>query len=425
MTEDYRRHLERVLREVEDDVGDDEDEESPLNSSRKKYKTKRKNSGTMKPPPGGSDGKNSTEESRDKGRVSSEEPKQNGKFTNGNCSKLANGSFMVSTSHESTDLASPPNGVGTDSDSGVSVTGKSYIENSWCVKPVHLSMDKGDYPLSLPQHQPQQNHSVDFHVPAISSSKAGSTQLGAQHAAKYAANTDRIPAERVYVSYPVSSIDELVRDYFPVTLGASYSFKSTASKTRSSPVTSPTDGATPEGNVLGAAVSPVPYPGLPRPASAAPSPLKPKRCKSPRRPRPGSATSTTSSASKGSSGRSSKSLEQLFLFNSDVPANGKDQTACAGKGRGAKCSVWAKFGLLHGHSSRSVELVWAKHEDNFVKNRIFQICTKIVVFWYLIQQNSERFGICLFANCSLMERTQQHGKRAEHKGAHKNQRFMP
>ena len=203
---------------------------------------------------------------------------------------------------DSVDLASPPNGVATDSDSGVSVSGvpKSPTESAWFTKPVHLESATKDY-----------LHVTSDFTETIPPTSRPAGQLGAQIAAKHIANTNTVRAEDIH-SYPVSSMDELVKEYFPFTLGASSSLRAVDSPpqldlpTKAAGSTSPTIST--------------PAQGLIRPS---PTPWKPKRSKSPRRSRPGSAHSTTSSTSRESA-KSSKSLERLFLFTTEAPATGKE-----------------------------------------------------------------------------------------------------
>ena len=202
---------------------------------------------------------------------------------------------VLATHKDSVDLTSPPNGVATDSDSGVSVSGvpKSPGESAWFTKPSKKA--RKDY------------NTIEYSA-TLSPNSRPAGHLGAQLAAKHIANTDRVPADHIQ-SYPVSSMDELVKEYFPFTLGASYSLRAADPSSHldlnsKAAATSPT-------------ISP-PAEGLIRPRTTS---WKPKRSKSPRRTRPGSAHSTTSSTSKGS-GKSSRSLERLFLFT-EAPATGE------------------------------------------------------------------------------------------------------
>ena len=203
---------------------------------------------------------------------------------------------------DSGDLASPPNGVATDSDSGVSVSGvsKSPNESAWFTKPVHLESATKDY-----------LHVTSDFTATIPPTRRPAGQLGAQLAAKHLANTDTMRAEDIH-SYPVSSMDELVKEYFPFTLGASSSLRAADSPPQ---LDLPTKAAGSTSSTISN-----PAQGLIKPST---TPWKPKRSKSPRRTRPGSAHSATSSTSKGS-GRSSKSLERLFLFTTEAPMTGKE-----------------------------------------------------------------------------------------------------
>ena len=205
----------------------------------------------------------------------------------------------VVTYKDSVHLGSSPSGVATDSDSGVSVSGvsKSPAECTWFTKPVHLQSARREY------------HYTD-HAATMSSSNRSAGDLGPLLTAKYTENTERVPVEHIQ-SCAVASLDELVKEYFPFTLGASYGL-------RAGDPSSEVD-LTSKAAVSASQTFSSPTQGLIRPTA---TPWKPKRSKSPRRTRPVSANSAASSTSKGS-GRTSKSLEHLFLFTTDAPTTGK------------------------------------------------------------------------------------------------------
>ena len=295
--EDYRRHLERVLRDADEDDGQAE-AEGLLNTSRihSKHKGTPAKLKKMKPP---SKERSSLRKQNNKVNLQSE---TNGSATKGNMSPMEN-----AVSHkDSVDLSSPPNGVATDSDSGVSLSGvpKSPNESAWFTKPLHLESASKDYVHSF----------SDFTTVPVSSRPAG--QLGAQLAAKHIANTDVVKAKDMH-SYPVASMDELVKEYFPFTLGASFSVRAADSPTQ-------LDLQTKAAGSISPTIS-TPGKGLVKQSI----PWKPKRSKSPRRTRPGSAQSTNSSTSRGS-GRSSKSLDRLFLLTTEAPIAGRKFIFCCG-----------------------------------------------------------------------------------------------
>lgn len=273
--------------------GDEDDEpgeaEVLLNTNRRhsKHKSNSVKHSKMKPP---SKVKSPTRKQNDRVNLQSEMN-----------DVVARSSLSPILHKDSVDLASPPNGVATDSDSGVSVSGvpKSPNESAWFTKPVHLESATKDY-----------LHVTSDFTATIPLTSRPAGQLGAQLAAKHVANTE-LGAEDIH-SYPVSSTDELVKEYFPFTLGASSSLRAVDSPLQ---LDLPTKAA---GNTSSTIYNPAQ--GLIKPST---TPWKPKRSKSPRRTRPGSAHSTTSSTSKGS-GRSSKSLERLFLFTTEAPMTGKE-----------------------------------------------------------------------------------------------------
>ncbi len=270
VTEDYRRHLERLLTVTTEDG----EEEAELDRD-----TMRNNH----------DCENI--ENKPKPEVSDTVRLQNGVLAKPSDiegqGKESNGSpVSVTASKDSFDLGSPPNGLATDSDSGVSVSGgaKPYADSAWFTNPVHLAFGKGD---CLPTNHTSMPH-------------------GTSHAAKYSSKAERSTMS----SHSTSSMDDLVRQYFPFTLGASYSANPTDSSSLTKSAAAMSAQSTP--SQLSAH----------RPVRPAAPICKPKRSKSPRHTRPGSATSTGSSASKGSA-RSSRSLDHLFLFNAESPTAGE------------------------------------------------------------------------------------------------------
>ncbi len=174
--------------------------------------------------------------------------------------------------------SSPNTGMGTDSDSGVSVSGGNTgkVEGQWFTKSFHIDRREEAIPYSS-------NYPVAKGGASYSHTK--SLKSGSAH------------------TMSSQSIDSLVREYFPVTLGAAYSLKSVGTTSSRFHESLKTKDASPR-DTLSSSV------------------IKPKPSKSPRRGRPSSAQSA-SNTPRMNSARSSKSLDHLFLFTTEAPAIGK------------------------------------------------------------------------------------------------------
>ncbi len=173
--------------------------------------------------------------------------------------------------------SSPNTGMGTDSDSGVSVSGgnSGKVEGQWFTKSFHIDNRE----VGVPTSPDYSNAKRTFSGRANSLKSASLQTMSSQ------------------------SIDLLVREYFPVTLGAAYSLKTLGTHPSRFNESYKTEDTLSKGNT-------------------AVGVIKPKPSKSPRRGRPSSAHSASNTPRMGSA-RSSKSLDHLFLFKTEAPAIGK------------------------------------------------------------------------------------------------------
>ncbi len=183
---------------------------------------------------------------------------------------------------------------GQDSDSSsMSGAPKNPREAQWFTRPAHLdkaySALRSDTVSVVQPSMISGSSNTQHHVDTTSLSKP--------------ATLSELYSQASMVDVKSKEVEGLVKEFFPLTLGAGYTIRSASLH------------PTPVSKTL--TFSPTPR-GLKRPSSA---PWKPKRSKSPSRRRPGSAHSASTGTSSSTS-KSSAPVDKLYLLASEAPITG-------------------------------------------------------------------------------------------------------